>query len=52
MLAKLKLPIRLGDLKVSADELSICSDIAESIIQKSQNAISADSFFEVLREAY
>ena len=52
MMAKLKLPIRLGDLKVDPDELSICSDIAESIIQKSQNAIGADSLFEVLREAY
>jgi len=52
MIAKFKLPVRLGDLKIDADELSICSDIAGTIIMKSQNTISADSLFEILREAH
>lgn len=52
MIGRFHLPIRLGDLKIDPDELSICSDIAESIIIKGKNIISADSLFEILREAY
>lgn len=52
MLARFKLPVRLGDLKIDSNELSICSDIAESIILKTQVSIGADSLFEILREAY
>jgi len=52
MITRFKLPVRLGDLKVNPDELSICSDIAETIISQSQSSIGADSLFEILREAY
>ncbi|MDA3809571.1 MAG: iron-containing alcohol dehydrogenase [Spirochaetaceae bacterium] len=52
MIARFKLPIRLGDLKIDVNELSICSDIAETIIMKNQNKIGADSLFEILKEAY
>lgn len=52
MIAKFKLNIRLRDLKIDPDELSICSDIAESILLKGQIGAGADSLFEILREAY
>lgn len=52
MIARFKLPVRLGDLKIDSDELSICSDIAETIISKGKSSIGADSLFEILREAY
>ena len=52
MAARFNLPVRLGDLKIDVDELSICSDIAESIIMKNHSTIGADSLFEILREAY
>jgi hypothetical protein len=52
MIGKFRLPVRLGELKIDSDELSICSDIAESIIMKGQNIVGADTLFEILREAY
>ncbi len=52
LLSKLRLPVRLRDLNVSGDELSICSDITASIIGKNQNTAGSDSLFEILREAY
>lgn len=52
MIARFKLPVRLRDFKIDPDELSICSDIAETVLSKSQYSIGADSLFEILREAY
>ena len=52
MIARYKIPVRLGDLKIKSDELSICSDIAGSIIARNQASMGTDSLFEILREAY
>lgn len=52
MIARFKLPVRLGDLKINSDELSICADIAESIVSGNRASIGADSLFEILSEAY
>lgn len=52
MTARFKLPVRLEDLKVNSDDLSICSDIAEKVLSKGPSSIGADSLFEILREAY
>lgn len=52
MIARYKLPIRLGDLKIKADELSICSDITSKLFEGSNQTVGADSFFEMLRESF
>lgn len=52
MIGKYKLPVRLGDLKVDSDELSICSDIASAVISGTNQPVGADSLFEILREAF
>ncbi len=52
MSAKLNHQIRLEDLKVNVDELSICSDITSSIIMKTQNTIATNALFDILKEAY
>lgn len=52
MIARFKLPVRLGALKIGSDELSICSDIAASLISSGKQVVGADTLFEILREAY
>lgn len=51
MIARYKLPIRLGDLNAKGDELSICSDITSSLHSQLNLSVGSDSLFEILREA-
>jgi len=52
MVGKYKLPVRLEELKIKSDELSICSDITSQLLANVNQTVGADTLFEILRESF
>ncbi|MBB6482590.1 iron-containing alcohol dehydrogenase [Spirochaeta isovalerica] len=52
IIARYKLPVRLEEMKIKSDELSICSDITSALLSNVNQTVGADSLFEILRESF